>query len=785
MQTAGVRLPMRVLADAEGWRLEEWLVKPRTPVYRNQRVAVLKSLTSGAVDHALAPRKGTFLSADVPEGSVVEKPDTMIAQIEFCPHSVVFRGVCAICGEEAEPAHFAESSSREESRLPVAYNATSLSITRAEAASVSSSTAKRLFEAKRLSLVLDLDHTLVHATDDLRANAVFHHSPPGSDLSSVSMFNLAPHSESSGATARMYLKLRPNLHQFLTRVATRFELHIYTMGSRVYADRVAHLIDPDKRFFSGRITSREDFSEGRCNQKSIQRLFPCDDSMVLIVDDREDVWISGTGQTHMPNLLRADPYCFWDGLNECYDRNAQGKTQNPSSPSEANVRQPPTPVVLHVNGNGKPLKQSKTLSQPKLETLSAGEGKSAAVMTTKSEPEQTRDCGHDPSETRVDRRSSGTRTNLQNPSLAEHQKKAEPHPRDEPSPGTSVRKTIPSGRERSKTATSTEASVNVQQKTELAHKAEPGPSKPAEVKKYDKSGVVMKRVVRPGERSGASDSTCTSSGKDRPGPEVDDAALKRLRESVKHRWEVDELPRSKNHLLRLAQVLEECHAEFFRQSKRASKNEGWLKRSSSFQARPDVKDILSDMRRKVLSGCVVTFTGVIPTGANPSSIPAWNLALRLGAVCSMDFVNGRTTHVVASEHRSTNTQKCKEAMHYGTAFVVSTRWLEDSALNFERQQELPYCDRANQGFASAVDFRASVEKRYAEAARLFNKRRKEELDGVSSREVFLPRKRQRIVRETPEVATLNESITRKGSGLKPRVLSEEEIEAAMEAAFEE
>jgi RNA polymerase II subunit A C-terminal domain phosphatase len=282
------------------------------------------------MDHALAPREGTLVRVLVPEGSCVNDggaspPDfgAAIAEIEFCPHSVVYQGLCAVCGEEAVVDHFANVTEGP-ARLPVAYNAQTLSVTRAEAESVASVTTRQLLKERRLLLVLDLDHTLVHASDDPRAAAVLDHSPEGRDVSSVASFSLSsldPAVPPLGRRdSRMHLKLRPHLAEFLSRCAELFELHIYTMGSRPYADRVAELIDPDKRLFSGRITSREDFEEGRSNQKNISRLFPCDDSMVLIIDDREDVWVSGTGATFMPNLIRAKPYTFFNGLHEAYDR---------------------------------------------------------------------------------------------------------------------------------------------------------------------------------------------------------------------------------------------------------------------------------------------------------------------------------------------------------------------------------------------------------------------------------------------------------------------------------
>jgi TFIIF-interacting CTD phosphatase-like protein len=42
------------------------------------------------------------------------------------------------------------------------------------------------------------------------------------------------------------------------------------------------------------------------NVKNLRQLFPADDSMVVIVDDREDVWMQPNGQIQQ-NLLRIQP----------------------------------------------------------------------------------------------------------------------------------------------------------------------------------------------------------------------------------------------------------------------------------------------------------------------------------------------------------------------------------------------------------------------------------------------------------------------------------------------
>eukprot|EP00177_Eucheuma_denticulatum_P006367 GFKZ01011607.1.p1 GENE.GFKZ01011607.1~~GFKZ01011607.1.p1 ORF type:complete len:756 (+),score=75.60 GFKZ01011607.1:150-2417(+) len=755
MERASVRLPLRVLADPQPWRLSKWVVPKGSSVYLNQRVALLKSESSGAVEHALAPHAGTLASILVSDGDIVDSSDTTIAQIEYCPHSIVFKGVCAVCGQDVETPHFAETRSRQESRLPVAYNSTLLSVTRAEAESVSSVTARRLFESRRLSLVLDLDHTLVHATDDPRAAAILQHSPPGVDLSSISSFSLG--SSDSSVSSRMYLKLRPNLSQFLATVAPKFELHIYTMGSRLYADRVAKLIDPDSKFFSGRITSREDFAEGRFNRKNIERLFPCDDSMVLIVDDREDVWISGTDQDYMPNLVSADPYSFWGGMHEAYDRASGGKDVIPSATMpKPKLSQPPTPVVLHVNGNGEPL--TKTAVLPRSGTCSSPSNARNAVGR-EGKPDQ------------------GLEDRLVGEGQEEQIKSSEY------SNGKSI-------------------ANDVREIEPCVEKALAQQSDLVEAANIDTSTVHTKKgqESQPQRSSGslaASDVLVPDLTANETLPETQEISTgtvsfeEHLRSIVKGWWDSDVTLKSSQHLLRLAQVLEDCHTEFFRQASLAcpglpASTHRSNQKNYTFQAPADVKDVLAERRRKVLAGCVLTFTGVIPTGAKPETIPVWNLALRLGAVCSTEFVNGRTTHVVASAVRPANTQKCKEALHYGTAFVVTVNWLEDSALNFERQYELSYSQLAQRRFRSEVEYRMCVENRFKEAATKFKKRGRLELDDIAAKEVWHHQKRMRV--EDSRDLSLEHSLDLEsvlGHSMTARIVSEDELGAAMDSAFDD
>lgn len=51
---------------------------------------------------------------------------------------------------------------------------------------------------------------------------------------------------------------RPGLHDFLRKLSAKYEMHVYTMGTRAYAEEVCAAIDPNGRIFGGRILSRDE-----------------------------------------------------------------------------------------------------------------------------------------------------------------------------------------------------------------------------------------------------------------------------------------------------------------------------------------------------------------------------------------------------------------------------------------------------------------------------------------------------------------------------------------------
>ncbi|XP_071684384.1 uncharacterized protein [Lolium perenne] len=89
---------------------------------------------------------------------------------------------------------------------------------------------------KHVTLVLDLDETLVHSTLDHCDIA---------DFSIQVFFNMKDHT--------VYVRQRPHLKMFLEKVAQMFELVIFTASQKIYAEQIIDRLDPEGKLISQRL----------------------------------------------------------------------------------------------------------------------------------------------------------------------------------------------------------------------------------------------------------------------------------------------------------------------------------------------------------------------------------------------------------------------------------------------------------------------------------------------------------------------------------------------------
>ncbi|KAM5433097.1 CTD phosphatase Fcp1 [Microsporum ferrugineum] len=253
---------------------------------------------------------GTLVDWKIRKGQVIEAPITIAEIDEPCAHEVQFGGMCANCGKDMTHASY-NTDVLDSQRAPIrmVHDNSALTVSESEATRVEEDAKRRLLSSRRLSLVVDLDQTIIHATvDPTVAEWQQDKDNPNHDaVKDVRCFQLVD----DGPGMRgcwYYIKLRPGLEEFLKVVSSLYELHIYTMGTRAYAQNVANIVDPDRKIFGDRILSRDE--SGSLTAKNLHRLFPVDTKMVVIIDDRGDVW------KWSENLIKVTPYDFFVGIGD-------------------------------------------------------------------------------------------------------------------------------------------------------------------------------------------------------------------------------------------------------------------------------------------------------------------------------------------------------------------------------------------------------------------------------------------------------------------------------------
>jgi len=172
-----------------------------------------------------------------------------------------------------------------------------------QAAKMRNQSRDRLHTQRKLMLFLDIDHTLVHATKDPRARNVARHPQLGPNIKEIHFKNQygCPY----------WIAERPGLYPYLARVAELYNIVLYTMGSRAYAECVCKIVDPTSELIRNRIISRDDrydknlVDEKHRPIKSIQEFFPLFKETAMIVDDTTMVW------TDPEDVYKVTKYLFW------------------------------------------------------------------------------------------------------------------------------------------------------------------------------------------------------------------------------------------------------------------------------------------------------------------------------------------------------------------------------------------------------------------------------------------------------------------------------------------
>ncbi|KOM36704.1 hypothetical protein LR48_Vigan03g008500 [Vigna angularis] len=150
----------------------------------------------------------------------------------------------------------------------------------------------KMFAARKLCLVLDLDHTLLNSAKFVEVDPVHDEilrkkEEQDREKPHRHLFRF-PH-------MGMWTKLRPGIWNFLEKASKLYELHLYTMGNKLYATEMAKVLDPKGVLFAGRVISRGDDTDSVDGEERAPKSKDLEgvlgmESAVVIIDDSVRVW---------------------------------------------------------------------------------------------------------------------------------------------------------------------------------------------------------------------------------------------------------------------------------------------------------------------------------------------------------------------------------------------------------------------------------------------------------------------------------------------------------------
>ncbi|XP_074908193.1 RNA polymerase II subunit A C-terminal domain phosphatase [Buteo buteo] len=244
-----------------------------------------------------AERPGVVRELCARPGQVIA-PGGVLVRLEGCSHPVVMKGLCAECGQDLTQIRSKNGKQNvplSTATVSMVHSVPELKVSSEQAEQLGREDQQRLHRNRKLVLMVDLDQTLIHTTEQ--------HCQ---QMSNKGIF----HFQLGRGEPMLHTRLRPHCKEFLEKIAKLYELHVFTFGSRLYAHTIAGFLDPEKKLFSHRILSRDECIDPFSKTGNLRDLFPCGDSMVCIIDDREDVW------KFAPNLITVKKYVYFQGIGD-------------------------------------------------------------------------------------------------------------------------------------------------------------------------------------------------------------------------------------------------------------------------------------------------------------------------------------------------------------------------------------------------------------------------------------------------------------------------------------
>uniref|UniRef100_A0A8C9YVB6 RNA polymerase II subunit A C-terminal domain phosphatase n=1 Tax=Sander lucioperca TaxID=283035 RepID=A0A8C9YVB6_SANLU len=675
MQVADICWPSGALP----LRLLEWKVKPGSLVNLDSVLALCAPISQEkGTEAARLPEKkvksdraGVVKELCCQLGQVIP-PGGVIVRVEECSHPIVMKGLCAECGQDLTQLQSTNGNQQtpiSTATVSMVHSVPELMVSSEQAEQLGREDQQRLHRNRKLVLMVDLDQTLIHTTEQHCQR-----------MSNKGIF----HFQLGRGEPMLHTRLRPHCKAFLEKIAKLYELHVFTFGSRLYAHTIAGFLDPEKKLFSHRILSRDECIDPFSKTGNLRNLFPCGDSMVSIIDDREDVW------KFAPNLITVKKYIYFQGT---------GDINAPPGSREAQMAKKGTVPARGTLGadeqNNGPSKRAKDQNVSGIEETTTSQSSQEVPTNERTHPtgvvEDESGRGKGNSEAQV-----GDRTNAKeddsNRTLVTHEAQ------------DSANSSVPSHGSNNLDFDLSSDSDNDSITEKPPSSVSDSEAKSCQAKKSGQEGVTQEPGdgAREGDSKGRSEAetsldTLGNGCSDRREPETESQNSEQsgvtmgeelLDQSMEDEEEEEEEEEADidqdDHLIYLEEVLERIHAEYY------ARYAAYLRKESS--ETPDIRKIAPELKSKTLEGTTIVFSGLYPTNYPMERTREFYHAKALGAKISKNLVlssqdPSRTTHLIAAR---TGTEKVRQAQGCKHLFVVNPDWLWSCLERWERVEEQLY-----------------------------------------------------------------------------------------------
>ncbi|KAF7656889.1 hypothetical protein LDENG_00035040 [Lucifuga dentata] len=688
-------------------RLLEWKVKTGTLINVDSVLALCAPipLEKGAEGSRLSEKKVKSDRAGVVKelccqlGQVIP-PGGVIVKIEECSHPIVMKGLCAECGQDLtqlQSTNGTQQSPISTATVSMVHSVPELMVSSEQAEQLGREDQQRLHRNKKLVLMVDLDQTLIHTTEQHCQR-----------MSNKGIF----HFQLGRGEPMLHTRLRPHCKEFLEKIAKLYELHVFTFGSRLYAHTIAGFLDPEKKLFSHRILSRDECIDPFSKTGNLRNLFPCGDSMVCIIDDREDVW------KFAPNLITVKKYTYFQGTG---DINAP-----PGSPEAQMARKggPLSRLTENAEPAGMPgaEEQNNGLKKRAKDHNSATKDESATSSSSQGIPTNERTYPSGVGEKEEQDQGKGSEREGESgmgsaePQMADGTNVKEDESKERTLGANELQgganSSVPShegnnldfdlssdsdndsNMEKPPSSESENEGKSRQSKKSRQEGATQEPSDEGVVRTGDGNGENVENVIEPAGvllldpelGNGCSDrreAETESQNSEQSGVTMGEELLD---QSMEDEEEDDEEADSDqdDHLIYLEEVLERIHGEYY------ARYEAYLRKEVS--ETPDIRKIVPELKSKTLEGTTIAFSGLYPTNYPMERTREFYHAKALGAKISRSLAlsakdPNRTTHLVAAR---AGTEKVHQAQSCKHLHVVNPEWLWSCLERWERVEEQLY-----------------------------------------------------------------------------------------------